>query len=88
MNTNMNNQLYNKRSQKDLKKALEGESFDRLTLSFYKYVNLEKVDEWRDRLYVDLNSMNVLGRIYVSTEGINAQVSIPKNFKSNFINYF
>ena len=88
MNTNMSNQLYNKRSQKDLKKALEGESFDRLTLSFYKYVNLEKVDEWRDRLYVDLNSMNVLGRIYVSTEGINAQVSIPKNLKSNFINYF
>ena len=75
----MNNQLYNKKSKEDLKTELENEPFNRATLSFYKYINLQNLDELRDKLYIDLNHMNVLGRIYVSKEGINAQLSIREN---------
>jgi len=81
-------QLYNKKSKEDLKKELESESFNRVTLSFYKYVNLKNLDELRNKLYIDLNHMNVLGRIYISKEGINAQLSIPEDVNNEFRNYF
>lgn len=84
----MNNQLYNKKSKEDLKTELENEPFNRATLSFYKYINLQNLDELRDKLYIDLNHMNVLGRIYVSREGINAQLSIPENKNDELKNYF
>ena len=70
--------LYNKKSKSDLLDDLRNESFDRTTISFYKYVAIKSPDTLRDELYETLNKMNVLGRIYLSSEGINAQVSVPK----------
>ena len=83
----MNSQLYNKKSKQDLKKDLENESFGRVTLSFYKYVNLNNLDDFRDQLYLDLNNLNILGRVYISYEGINAQVSIPEDRQHDFTKY-
>ncbi|MBX2973844.1 MAG: hypothetical protein KF797_12135, partial [Flavobacteriales bacterium] len=49
----------------------------RTTLSFYRYVRLPEVETLRNTLYQEWEVLAVLGRIYVSQEGINAQVSVP-----------
>ena len=49
----------------------------RLTLSFYKYHRLEDPAAFRDGLFLAWEKLDVLGRIYVAQEGINAQLSVP-----------
>ncbi len=71
--------LYNQKSKKDLLKELQFESFQRLTCSFYRYVNIINPDSFRDLLYEEWSALKILGRVYVSNEGINAQISCPKN---------
>ena len=79
--------LHNKKNKKDLLFDLKNENFNRVTLSFYKYVNLNNLELLRDKLYQDWNNLQVLGRIYIANEGINAQISIPEKnitkFKDN-----
>jgi UPF0176 protein len=76
-------ELRNLTSRKELKKRLESETEPRKTLSFYMYHPIEKLDEFRDQCYQQLDKLHVLGRIYIAEEGINAQLSVPeKNFKS------
>ncbi|MCC7503406.1 MAG: rhodanese-related sulfurtransferase [Flavobacteriales bacterium] len=60
-----------------LRERLEREGLPRTTLSFYRYVRLSEVEELRNALYLEWEALGVLGRIYISQEGINAQVSIP-----------
>ncbi len=69
--------LYNKKGKQELKKQLMQESFGRITLSFYRYVVIEDPAALRDQLYQSWSRLNVLGRIYVAHEGINAQLSLP-----------
>ena len=79
--------LYNKKNKEQLIKQLKKENFDRITLSFYRYVNINKnLDELRDHLYEKWNQINILGRIYIAKEGINAQISIPENKLKKFTN--
>ena len=86
-----NKDLYNKKSKTDLKKKLESETFLRETYSFYKYVSLENLQALRDKIYLDWDSLGVLGRVYIAEEGINAQISIPeynvKKFKTNLYSH-
>jgi len=56
---------------------LEREGTPRTTLSFYRYVRLNTVEELRHALYQAWEALGVLGRIYIAPEGINAQVSVP-----------
>ena len=60
-----------------LRTRLELEGVERTTLSFYRYVRLKDVENLRHQLYTEWESLGVLGRIYLSQEGINAQVSLP-----------
>ncbi|HNU57373.1 MAG TPA: rhodanese-related sulfurtransferase [Flavobacteriales bacterium] len=60
-----------------LRAKLEREGVERTTLSFYRYVRLTEVEALRHELYQEWGSLGVLGRIYLSQEGINAQVSLP-----------
>ena len=60
-----------------LRTRLESEGVERTTLSFYRYVRLTALAELRNTLYTEWESLGVLGRIYLSQEGINAQVSLP-----------
>ena len=53
----------------------------RIILSFYKYVFISNPGIIRDKLFLFWDSINILGRIYIANEGINAQLSVPK---SNF----
>jgi len=83
----MAEQLYNKKSKEELKKILDDEPFKRATLSFYKYTPINNLDIFRDKLYSDLTKLSVLGRIYIANEGINAQISVPKDNKKMLRDY-
>lgn len=50
------------------------------TLAFYKFHDLSKVDlaQFRQQLLGDLGQMDIVGRIYIANEGINAQLSCPE----------
>lgn len=60
-----------------LRARLEREGLERTTLSFYRYVRLKEVEDLRHELYQEWEALGVLGRVYISQEGINAQVSLP-----------
>lgn len=79
-------QLYNKLSSKEREQLIEQAGEERLTLSFYKYHQLKDPKAFRDDLFINWNQLDVLGRINVAHEGINAQLSVPakkfEKFKS------
>ena len=79
--------MYNKKSKVELKKCLKREDYDRITCSFYKYCFIENPENLRNKLYSDLIDIEILGRIYVSKEGINAQISIPEQNVVDFKSY-
>lgn len=70
--------LHNIYDKETLRKQLDAEPFARKTVSFYRYVYLEEVDQLRDVLYAEWSELGVLGRIYIAREGINAQISVPE----------
>ena len=80
------NILHNIYSREELTKKLFSENFNRTTLSFYRYVNIDSPQVMRNLLYYDWNQLNVLGRIYLAKEGINAQLSVPEHHFEEFKN--
>jgi UPF0176 protein len=82
-NTNILHNIY---SREELTKKLFSENFNRTTLSFYRYVKIDSPQEMRNLLYYDWNQLNVLGRIYLAKEGINAQLSVPEHHFEEFKN--
>ena len=74
--------LHNRVSSEELKQQLLQETEKRITISFYRYFEVENPIEFRNFLYKSLAHLNVFGRIYIAKEGINAQVSVPqKNYE-------
>ena len=71
-------ELYNKYDKRILKEQLIQEDFNRITVSFYRYVILENPHELRDELYMEWSGLNAFGRIYLAKEGVNAQMSVPE----------
>jgi len=63
-------QLYNKLSAKERAELIEKAGKDRLTLSFYQYAKISNPQEFRDQLFMAWEALDVLGRIYVATEGM------------------
>ncbi len=76
--------LHNRISNRELKARMLAEAEPRTTLSFYKYFNLPDPQEFRDRLYREWIKLAVFGRVYIATEGINAQVSVPLRHYDEF----
>lgn len=74
-------QLYNKLSANERAALIDEAGKDRITISFYQYHKIENPQLLRDKLFLEWDSLDVLGRTYVSYEGINAQLSVPsENF--------
>lgn len=73
--------LHNRVSNKELKEKMLRETEPRITISFYKYHPVLNPQSFRDGLWKMLEPLKVFGRIYVASEGINAQISVPQ---SNF----
>lgn len=70
-------QLYNTLSAEERAALIDEAGKQRLTLSFYAYAHIEDPKKFRDDLFLAWNPLEVLGRIYVAKEGINAQLSLP-----------
>ncbi|MFE3846975.1 rhodanese-related sulfurtransferase [Flavobacterium sp. LB3P45] len=70
-------QLYNTLSAEERAIMIDDAGKQRLTLSFYAYAHIQNPTQFRNELFLAWNPLEVLGRIYVATEGINAQLSLP-----------
>ena len=77
--------LYNKKSKQELIKNLNSEQFKRITCSFYNYIPIKSPQVLRDIIYSTFESLKIFGRIYIASEGINAQISVPDYFWDEFI---
>ncbi|MGB0981699.1 MAG: rhodanese-related sulfurtransferase [Winogradskyella sp.] len=74
-------QLYNNLSAKERAELIEQAGKERLTISFYTYAKINNTEIFRNHLFLAWDALEVLGRIYVANEGINAQLSVPaENF--------
>lgn len=78
--------LYNIYGKEQLVKKLNAETFSRKTLSYYRYVYIDNIVEYRDKMYEAFDAIGVLGRIYIAREGINAQISVPEPNWQAFLN--
>ena len=73
--------LHNRVSRDLLLDRLAKDDTPRITFSFYRYAHILNPTFFRDHLYTVLSEHGVMGRIYVSKEGINGQASvIAENF--------
>ncbi|MBC2838282.1 rhodanese-related sulfurtransferase [Robiginitalea sp. SC105] len=77
-------QLYNTMSAKEREALIDEAGKDRLTISFYKYAHIRNPEFFRDYLFIHWDQLEVLGRIYVAREGINAQLSVPADHFNAF----
>ncbi len=78
-------QLYNRIDRKILEEQMANSAIERITLSFYKYHQIGNPQIFRNYLYAQLDTVGVLGRIYVAHEGVNAQISVPKKQYHNMV---
>ena len=78
-------QLHNKVNNEELKLRLEQSGQPRKTLSFYRYHQISNPHQFRDDLYLKLYQLEVYGRIYVASEGINGQISVPEVRYNEFV---
>jgi len=75
--------LYNTEDKRVLRQRMLADSTPRTTVSFYKYHQIEDPQSFRDELFARWNELDVLGRTYIASEGINAQISVPtENFET------
>jgi len=72
-------QLYNTLSAREREVLIEASGEDRLTISFYQYAHIGNPQILRNHLFITWNELDVLGRIYVAKEGVNAQLSVPRS---------
>ena len=69
--------LHNTEDKRILKERIAKSTEPRTTVSFYKYANISDPQQFRDDLFIQWSKLGVLGRTYVASEGINAQISLP-----------
>lgn len=83
--------LHNTISNKLLKEAVKRDNIPRTTISFYKYFNIVDPVKFRNELYKIFFNIKVLGRVYISYEGVNAQINVPTHnfelFKEALYNF-
>ena len=75
------------RPREEKKKAVMNDGIERITFSFYKYVQIEDPHKLQAELFERWGALGCLGRIYVATEGINAQMNCPKKYWNQFDAY-
>ena len=80
----MGQHLHNRVNRRELKERMRHSGEPRVTLSYYKYVQLPDPQQFRDELYRIYAELGVLGRIYVASEGVNAQISVPESRFGDF----
>ena len=79
--------LHNKIDSRLLKEKMQSASEDRTTISFYKYHHIGNPYDFRNELYKNFETLKVMGRVYVASEGVNAQISVLSAKLDEFKNY-
>lgn len=74
-------------SRDELKQQIAGDGVNRTTLSFYKYFKVADPEALRAELLSEWGKLGCLGRIYVASEGINAQMNVPTANWDDFKKY-
>ena len=77
--------LHNTEDKRILRQRMLADSTPRTTVSFYKYHQIENPQVFRDALFTRWNELAVLGRTYIASEGINAQISVPTHRFDAFV---
>jgi UPF0176 protein len=70
--------LHNTVDRRILKEQIQHQTEPRFTVSFYTYHLIEDPLGFRDALFEAWSGLGILGRTYIASEGINAQISVPK----------
>jgi UPF0176 protein len=71
----------------EMKQRVREETFPRTTFSFYRYVRISNPQKMRDELFAKLSELGCHGRIYIASEGINAQMNVPSYNWEQFNTY-
>jgi len=79
--------LRNKVNREVLKQRIAQSKEERFTFSFYNYYQIKRPEFIRDYLFIELDKLGVLGRIYLANEGINAQASVPQDRWDDFVSF-
>ena len=79
--------MHDLRPRQEQRDAINSDGIERVTFSFYKYTKIENPQERKEELYDKWDSFGCLGRIYIAQEGINAQMSCPKENWEKFTLY-
>ena len=77
--------LHNNIDKEVLKQRIKEDNRARITLSFYQYAQISDPQSFRDKLFVQYDKLEIFGRIYVSYEGINAQISVLQDQWDSFV---
>ena len=77
-------QLWNTLNKEELEAKLKELGHKFVTISFYKYAHIANPRLFRDHLFLMWSKLDIVGRTYIATEGINAQIAIPTNYLSQF----
>ena len=72
------------RSRTEKRQEAAADMRPRVTLSFYRYMQIVDVESFRERLFTKWSELDCMGRIYVASEGINAQMNVPKMYWDQF----
>jgi len=71
-------------NREELKRRMEADKRPYTTISFYRYYPIENPQVFRDQLYLRWTLFEVVGRVYIAEEGINAQIAIPSEHFEKF----
>ena len=66
-------------SRQEKRQAALADTRLRRTVSFYRYVRIADPEAFRERLLKKWSEFECMGRIYVASEGINAQMNVLQN---------
>ncbi len=71
-------------SREELKRRMDADTRPYTTVSFYCYHFIESPIIFRDSLFKEWQQFEVVGRVYVAQEGINAQIAMPSVYFEGF----
>jgi len=77
-------QLWNKLNKEELEEQLRDIGHEFMTISFYQYAQIANPYLFRDHLFIIWSNLDVVGRTYIASEGINAQIAVPTKNISQF----
>lgn len=76
--------LWNTLNKEELEHQLREVGHKFVTISFYQYAKIVNPRLFRDHLFLMWSKLDVVGRTYVATEGINAQIAVPTKYLAQF----